>query len=84
MQNYAVICYQLAKIPVADRFTVAFPFPDLEEGALVVDVGGGIGSTTLRLAQRFPKLRFVIQDREPVCKLGEDVRHFFWNHFLQY
>ena len=47
-----------------------------------MDVGGGIGSTTLRLAQRFPKLRFIIQDREPVCKLGEDVRLFFWNHIL--
>lgn len=42
-----------------------------------MDVGGGIGSTTLRLAQRFPKLRFIIQDREPVCKLGEDVRPLF-------
>ncbi|KAH9006443.1 S-adenosyl-L-methionine-dependent methyltransferase, partial [Lactarius hatsudake] len=56
----------------SDAELCAFPFPDLAEGALVVDVGGGIGSTTLRLAQRFPKLRFIIQDREPVCKLGED------------
>jgi hypothetical protein len=52
---------------------IAFPFPELAEDALIVDVGGGIGSTTLRLAERFPKLRFIIQDREPVCKLGEDV-----------
>lgn len=56
----------------SDAELCAFPFTDLAEGALVVDVGGGIGSTTLRLAQRFPKLRFIIQDREPVCKLGED------------
>ncbi len=55
---------------------IAFPFPELEEGTLVVDVGGGIGSTTLRLAERFPKLRFIVQDREPVCRLGEDVRIF--------
>lgn len=52
---------------------IAFPFPELAEDSLIVDVGGGIGSTTLRLAERFPKLRFIIQDREPVCKLGEDV-----------
>ena len=52
---------------------IAFPFPELAEDALIMDVGGGIGSTTLRLAERFPKLRFIIQDREPVCKLGEDV-----------
>jgi 16S rRNA A1518/A1519 N6-dimethyltransferase RsmA/KsgA/DIM1 with predicted DNA glycosylase/AP lyase activity len=53
--------------------SIAFPFPELADDALIVDVGGGIGSTTLRLAERFPKLRFIIQDREPVCKLGEDV-----------
>ena len=56
-----------------DNVAIAFPFPELAEDALIVDVGGGIGSTTLRLAERFPKLRFIIQDREPVCKLGEDV-----------
>ena len=32
---------------------------------------------TLRLAERFPKLRFIVQDREPVCRLGEDVRGSF-------
>ncbi|KAI9451776.1 S-adenosyl-L-methionine-dependent methyltransferase [Russula earlei] len=59
----------------SDAELCAFPFPDLAEGALVVDVGGGIGSMTLRLAERFPKLRFVVQDREPVCRLGEDAWH---------
>lgn len=59
----------------SDAELCAFPFPELAEDALIVDVGGGIGSTTLRLAERFPKLRFIIQDREPVCKLGEDAWH---------
>ncbi|KAI0271070.1 hypothetical protein BGY98DRAFT_1189754 [Russula aff. rugulosa BPL654] len=59
----------------SDAELCAFPFPELAEDTLIVDVGGGIGSTTLRLAERFPKLRFIIQDREPVCKLGEDAWH---------
>ncbi|KAA1472746.1 S-adenosyl-L-methionine-dependent methyltransferase, partial [Dentipellis sp. KUC8613] len=50
----------------------AFPFASLPDGALVVDVGGGIGSTSMLLAERFKGLRFVIQDREAVCKLGRD------------
>jgi hypothetical protein len=31
-----------------------------------VDVGGGVGSQSLTLATRFPRLCFVVQDRESV------------------
>ncbi|KAI0041475.1 hypothetical protein FA95DRAFT_1548706 [Auriscalpium vulgare] len=53
----------------------AYPFPYLQQGGLVVDVGGGIGSSTMRLAERFPGLKFVVQDREAVCRLGEEAWH---------
>ena len=33
-----------------------------------MDVGGGLGSQSMTLAQNFSHLRFVIQDREPVLK----------------
>ena len=52
---------------------LAFPFDALPPGSLVVDVGGGIGSTSMRLAEAHPGLRFVIQDREAVCALGIEV-----------
>ncbi|CDO73947.1 hypothetical protein BN946_scf185016.g104 [Trametes cinnabarina] len=48
----------------------AFPWLDLPTGALVVDVGGGIGSTSMLLAHTFPHLRFVIQDRPQVAEHG--------------
>ncbi|KAI0028042.1 S-adenosyl-L-methionine-dependent methyltransferase [Vararia minispora EC-137] len=48
------------------------PFPELPDGAVVVDVGGGIGATTVRLAERFARLKFIVQDRAPVCRLGEE------------
>ncbi|RAH41803.1 S-adenosyl-L-methionine-dependent methyltransferase, partial [Aspergillus brunneoviolaceus CBS 621.78] len=32
------------------------------EDALVVDVGGGRGHHSLRLAQRYPRMRFIVQD----------------------
>jgi ubiquinone/menaquinone biosynthesis C-methylase UbiE len=41
----------------------------LGKGALIVDVGGGIGSQSVTLAKNFPDLKFVIQDRERT--LGE-------------
>lgn len=39
----------------------------------MVDVGGGIGVSSLALARSFPKLHFIIQDREKVVKEGEEV-----------
>ena len=53
---------------------LAFPFTTLPPDSLVVDVGGGIGSKAMRLANQFPDMRFVIQDREATCRMGEDVR----------
>ncbi|EPQ51450.1 O-methyltransferase, partial [Gloeophyllum trabeum ATCC 11539] len=52
--------------------TSAFPWHTLPEGALVVDVGGGIGSTSLLLARKFEGLRFMVQDRVGVVKMGEE------------
>ncbi|TBU38873.1 S-adenosyl-L-methionine-dependent methyltransferase [Dichomitus squalens] len=50
--------------------TVAFPWQELPDDSLVVDVGGGIGSTAMLLAHTFPHLRFVIQDRPQVAEQG--------------
>lgn len=41
---------------------------------MVVDVGGGIGSTSMLLAHTFPHLRFVVQDRPQVADHGVTVR----------
>lgn len=53
---------------------VGFPWHDLIPGSIVVDVGGGIGSTSMLLANAFPDLRFVVQDRPPVVEMGAAVR----------
>ncbi|EKM53088.1 uncharacterized protein PHACADRAFT_210808 [Phanerochaete carnosa HHB-10118-sp] len=47
-----------------------FPWHELPPRSVVVDVGGGIGSTSMLLANAFPHLRFVIQDRPPVVEMG--------------
>lgn len=47
----------------------------------MVDVGGGIGSTSLLLAHAFPHLRFLVQDRPQVAAMGETVRlHLMHNN----
>ncbi|KAJ7804899.1 O-methyltransferase, partial [Mycena olivaceomarginata] len=44
---------------------------DLPQESLVVDLGGGIGSTTLIIAKAVPHLNFVVQDRPTVIKDAE-------------
>ena len=51
-----------------------FPWEELLPKSVVVDVGGGIGSTSMLLANAFPDLRFIIQDRPPVVEMGTAVR----------
>ncbi|KAF8334404.1 hypothetical protein F5887DRAFT_652169, partial [Amanita rubescens] len=46
----------------------AYEWISLPADALVVDVGGGIGSTSIPLATAFPQLKIVVQDRKPVVE----------------
>lgn len=48
----------------------AFPWPDLGDGA-VVDVSGGYGTFSIALAERFPSLRCIVQDRADVITEGQ-------------
>ncbi|KAK7052486.1 O-methyltransferase [Favolaschia claudopus] len=56
-----------------------FDWASLPQGSVIVDVGGGIGSTSMLLASAYADvdadgsggLRFVIQDRPVVVELGE-------------
>ncbi|EMD33481.1 hypothetical protein CERSUDRAFT_87325 [Gelatoporia subvermispora B] len=48
-----------------------FDWGSLTAGSIVVDVGGGIGTSSLVLAKAFPKLRYVIQDRPAVVEEGK-------------
>jgi tRNA1(Val) A37 N6-methylase TrmN6 len=39
-----------------------FPWNLLPQGTTVCDVGGGVGGVCIKLAKRYPKLHFVLQD----------------------
>lgn len=48
-----------------------YPWDKLGD-ATVVDVGGGVGGFDIQLSRLYPNLKFVIQDRAPVLKQGQE------------
>ena len=60
----------LSKFRAASKSRVwtGFDWKGLKKGALVVDVGGGVGHQSMTLLQHHEHLRFVVQDRMHVLK----------------
>ena len=54
-------------------FHIAFDWKSLPKDSVVVDVGGGVGASSLVLAETFPDLKIVVQDRPPVVEEGTKV-----------
>ncbi|KAK7040156.1 hypothetical protein VNI00_009962 [Paramarasmius palmivorus] len=55
-------------------YTEAFDWKSLKEGAVAVDVGGGVGPVTLALHKAFPQITYVVQDLPPVISEAQK----FW------
>ncbi|KAF8177344.1 S-adenosyl-L-methionine-dependent methyltransferase [Mycena galopus ATCC 62051] len=60
----------------SDSIVKAYDWGRLPAQSVVVDVGGGVGTACLALAAKFPELRFVVQDLEPVIEQGKTI----WNN----
>jgi ubiquinone/menaquinone biosynthesis C-methylase UbiE len=52
---------------------VAMDWASLPQGAKVVDVGGGIGMSSLTLARTFSNLNMIVQDSVEVTEQGRKV-----------
>ncbi|KAL1941917.1 hypothetical protein VTO73DRAFT_6447 [Trametes versicolor] len=50
-----------------------FPWNELPKDSVVVDIGGGIGSVSVVLAQAYPHLKFVVEDRAPVVAIAREL-----------
>ena len=72
LQLYQVspLCLTKDSSPGSDVIHKAFDWKSLPQNALVVDVGGGVGSAALALAKAYPRLKIIIQDRSSVIENG--------------
>jgi hypothetical protein len=57
---------------------IGFKWSALPEGSIVLDIGGGVGSTALPIIHANSHLRLIVQDTEDVLKNGPGVSSF-WN-----
>ncbi|KAJ7473575.1 S-adenosyl-L-methionine-dependent methyltransferase [Mycena galericulata] len=57
----------------ADAILQAYKWNVLPPNSVVVDVGGGVGTSCLTLAAKFPMLKFVVQDLQGVINQGKEV-----------
>ncbi|CDO72696.1 hypothetical protein BN946_scf184985.g116 [Trametes cinnabarina] len=53
-----------------------FPWADLQPDSVLVDVGGGIGSTSLTVALAHPHIKVIVEDR-PQVSWGSKFAHIF-------
>lgn len=56
---------------------LGFDWNALPEGSIVVDVGGGIGSVTMALSQKYKHLKYVVEDRPAVVAEADGVSSVF-------
>ncbi|KAJ7851072.1 O-methyltransferase [Mycena olivaceomarginata] len=70
--SFAMACSTRLEPPEA--ILAGFKWADLPEDAIVVDVGGGVGSTALIIAKAVPHVNLVVQDR---CSVIEDAKTYW-------
>ncbi|GJJ14339.1 hypothetical protein Clacol_008603 [Clathrus columnatus] len=71
LKRFAAAMEGTSKFDPPNAILSGFKWESLDSNALVVDVGGGTGHLSLKIAQQHKDLRFVVQDRAPVIKEAE-------------
>jgi len=61
-----------------DTIFRGFKWEELSAGSVIVDVGGGLGASSLSIVKKYPKLKIVNQDRGPVIEQSKA----HWKEFL--
>ncbi|KLO09946.1 S-adenosyl-L-methionine-dependent methyltransferase [Schizopora paradoxa] len=71
LYRFGVAMEGAAKFEPPELALNAFEWSSISDGALVVDVGGGVGACSVQVAKKNPTFKFVVQDRVPVIADGE-------------
>jgi hypothetical protein len=66
-----------SKLDPPNAILSGFDWGSLAQGAVVVDVGGGLGHAALTIHEKYPALKLIVQDRPKVVK---EARAFWSSH----
>ncbi|KAK7013997.1 S-adenosyl-L-methionine-dependent methyltransferase [Favolaschia claudopus] len=74
-ERFAIAMTGVKALQGGEEGLVAYPWSSLPAGTLIIDVGGGVGTSSLTLATKFPdrKFKFVVQDFEGVVQQGKEL-----------
>ncbi|KAI1787799.1 S-adenosyl-L-methionine-dependent methyltransferase [Ganoderma leucocontextum] len=67
---------------IKNQILQGFPWEELPQGSVLVDVGGGIGAQSILVAEAYPHIHVVVEDREQVVSTavsawGPQYAHLF-------
>ncbi|KAG6915443.1 hypothetical protein DXG01_011473 [Tephrocybe rancida] len=71
-RRFAVAMHGIAQMQPPDILDEVLDWKVLSEGSIVVDVGGGIGTSSVAIARKNEHLKFVVQDLPGICAEGTD------------
>ncbi|KAJ7289387.1 O-methyltransferase [Mycena rebaudengoi] len=78
LTTFSVAMQGTMKVEPPDAIFEGFEWNQLPSGSIVVDVGGGIGYSSCKIAQRNPSLRIVVQDRAQTVEKSK----IYWQETL--
>ncbi|KAJ3821345.1 O-methyltransferase-domain-containing protein [Lentinula raphanica] len=73
LRRFGIAMNGVNSLQPPDAILKGFDWASLPEGSLVVDVGGGIGVSSISIARAFPHLKCIVQDRSKVIEIGTEV-----------
>ncbi|KAF8585273.1 O-methyltransferase [Ramaria rubella] len=73
VKRFGIAMVGTSQWKAGDAILQGFPWESLPKESLIVDVGGGVGLLSLKIAQSHPHFRMIIQDRPMVMSLGEEL-----------